>query len=148
MILQRGRERVSPISRVCSSREWFTRWSGSEARPPSAVGDGGFSVRHTDARKGKAGGGERAKGKRVALSRETREDSRGAGTRSRVRARGIGRAVGEISRWVGLINYYNEFHITIGVVKLRMVRVDPGSWVVHVQHGVRLASALRAVAQG
>lgn len=44
--------------------------------------------------------------------------------------------------------YYNEFHITIGVVKLRMVRVDPGSWVVHVQHGVRLASALRAVAQG
>lgn len=44
--------------------------------------------------------------------------------------------------------YYNEFHITIGVVKLRMMRVDPGSWVVHVQHGVRLASALRAVAQG
>lgn len=49
----------------------------------------------------------------------------------------------------GRINYYyNEFHITIGVVKLRMVRVDPGSWVVHVQHGVRLASALRAVTQG
>lgn len=42
----------------------------------------------------------------------------------------------------------DEFYITIGVVKLRMVRVDPGSWVVHVQHSVRLASALRAVAQG
>lgn len=49
---------------------------------------------------------------------------------------------------IGLIIIINEFHITIGVVKLRMVRVDPGSWVVHVQHGVRLASALRAVAQG
>lgn len=92
--------------------------------------------------------GERAKGKRVALSRETREDSRGAPARDRGFARAVGRAIGEISRWVGLINYYNEFHITIGVVKLRMVRVDPGSWVVHVQHGVRLASALRAVAQG
>lgn len=42
----------------------------------------------------------------------------------------------------------DEFYITIGVVKLRMMRVDPGSWMVHVQHRVRLASALRAVAQG
>lgn len=137
---------LSSISRVCSSREWFARWSGSEARPPSAVGDGGFSVRHTDARKGKAGGN----GRRESASRfrEKRARTREAPARDRGFARAVGRAVGEISRWVELINYYNEFHITIGVVKLRMVRVDPGSWVVHVQHGVRLASALRAVAQG
>lgn len=44
--------------------------------------------------------------------------------------------------------YNDEFHITIGVVKLLVVRVDPGSWVVDIQHCVRLASALRAVAQG
>lgn len=106
----------------------------------------GFSVRHTDARKGKAGGN----GRRESASRfrEKRARTREAPARDRGFARAVGRAVGEISRWVGLINYYNEFHITIGVVKLRMVRVDPGSWVVHVQHGVRLASALRAVAQG
>lgn len=49
---------------------------------------------------------------------------------------------------VKLLFYNDEFHITIGVVKLLVVRVDPGSWVVDIQHCVRLASALRAVAQG
>jgi len=47
-----------------------------------------------------------------------------------------------------LLDYNDEFHITIGVVKLWMVRVDPDSWVVNVQHGVRLASALGAVVRG
>lgn len=47
-----------------------------------------------------------------------------------------------------LLDYNDEFHITIGVVKLWVVRVDPDSWVVNVQHGVRLASALRAVVRG
>lgn len=77
------------------------------------------------------------------------EDLRSAASASARTYRGIFRVARRADSVGDRINYYyNEFHITIGVVKLRMVRVDPGSWVVHVQHGVRLASALRAVAQG
>lgn len=84
------------------------------------------------------------------MTRETREDLRSAERERESRiAMYISGPRGGPVKSEGRINYYyNEFHITIGVVKLRMVRVDPGSWVVHVQHGVRLASALRAVAQG
>lgn len=77
--------------------------------------------------------------------RKGRARTRGSRSRSESGERPAGFARGSL--YSLFVN--DEFHITIGVVKLRMVRVDPGSWVVDIQHGVRLASALRAVvAQG
>lgn len=143
--------RVSPIS-LCRTS---SRWS---AKLVCCVVDDGCSASNTQYRKGQGGrGGGEGRGR--GRGREKSEKKRAARNiedlRSALRARArepsaiyfrvARRADSEGDR----INYYyNEFHITIGVVKLRMVRVDPGSWVVHVQHGVRLASALRAVAQG
>lgn len=137
--------RVSPISLCRTSSRWF-------AKLVCCVVDDGCSASNTQYRKGqgeRGGGRGREKSEKKRAARNI-EDLRSA-LRARAREpnaiyfRAARRADSEGDR----INYYyNEFHITIGVVKLRMVRVDPGSWVVHVQHGVRLASALRAVAQG
>lgn len=135
--------RVSPIS-LCrtSSRNLSAALSTMGVQ---------HRTRSTEKDKGARGGGGREKGEKKRAARNI-EDLRSA-LRARARAREPNAIYFRVARRADSegdrINYYyNEFHITIGVVKLRMVRVDPGSWVVHVQHGVRLASALRAVAQG
>lgn len=95
MILQRGRGRESHFSSLLV--EGMVR-AVVRKRGSSAVccRRWGFSVRHTDARKGKAGGTGEGKARR-AFARNARGLERRAGTRSRGFARAVGRAVGEIS---------------------------------------------------